>query len=93
MVATNKKRERKHTQALKWAKIAEKAWKKYFKISSDFYSTHVWYDRALGVQEHFEEMEVALKIAADLIMKPCDFFEFEEVRVEAQKLTVHFGRF
>lgn len=57
----------KQKLTLKWAKIAESAWEKYFlKVNKKYFDPWLWYALSLGLQGKNQSMEKALKIAAKL---------------------------
>ncbi len=46
---------------LRWARVSEKAWLKYFKIVPNWFNSYLFYARALGLQGKKTEMMNALK--------------------------------
>ncbi len=68
--------------SLLWAKRAEKAWLKFFKLDLKWYNSYCWYAKSLGLQGRLDEMEKALKNAARISGKSLNCEEFRVIRKE-----------
>ena len=71
---------------LRWAKISERAWTRYFRAVSDWYNSYLFYAMALGYQGRKREMEQALAKAARISGKPHGWEVFRNTRQEVDEV-------
>lgn len=67
---------------IRWAKLSEKAWKKFFKDRPDWFNAYFFYAQSLGYQGRFEEMDLALQNAALRADKPKSWQACKQIRAE-----------
>jgi hypothetical protein len=78
--------EGKKALALKWAKISEAAWLKFFEVDPRWFNSYFFYGMVLGYQGRLKEMEAALTRAAKLVGKTPRWPPLNEVRRDVEKV-------
>lgn len=79
-MAIQKMREGRRSSAIRWAKISEEHWLKFFEEDSRWYNSYLFYATALGVQGRTLEMERALRRGARIAKKSAKDPIFNKVR-------------
>lgn len=72
----------KRGHAQRWARIAEDAWLKFFKVSPKWYNSHLFYAAALGYQDRLAEMDKAFARAAKIAGKSKNWSAIKHHRKE-----------
>ena len=67
-------------ECLRWAKLSEKAWLNYFKVTANWPNSYLFYGASLAYQGRLKEMERAFAKSAKLAKRPLNWSEITSFR-------------